>query len=112
MIMEPGGYFQSLTVIFVILGFLGLVLWAVKRYGSRFGLSRFKSQRDLTLEAHLSLGPKRDVCVISYRGKKFLLGATDHGVTLLSAIDGDGVRDGDAPGECQDAHCSKKDQGK
>lgn len=85
--MELGGYFQSLTIIFVLLGFLGLVLWAVKRYGARFGFDRFHPDRNLCLEDHITLGPKRDVCVVRYKDKKFLLGATDHGITLLSVID-------------------------
>ncbi|MDY0220924.1 MAG: flagellar biosynthetic protein FliO [Desulfobacterium sp.] len=85
--MEPGSYLQSLTVIFVILGFLILVLLGIKRYGVRFGLSSLKQHRELTIEAHLSLGPKRDVCVVRYKDKKFLLGATDSGITLLAVVD-------------------------
>jgi len=87
--MELGGYFQSLTIIFLILGFLGLVLFGVKRYGARFGVGRFNKDRELFLEDHIGLGPKRDVCVVRYRKKKFLLGATDHGISLLSVIDDD-----------------------
>ncbi|MBI9089835.1 MAG: flagellar biosynthetic protein FliO [Desulfobacterium sp.] len=87
--MELGGYFQSLTIIFVILGFLGLVLWGIKRYGARFGFNRFHQDRDLCLEDHISLGPKRDACVIRYKDKRFLLGVTDHGISLLSVLDND-----------------------
>jgi flagellar protein FliO/FliZ len=85
--MEFGGYFQSLAVIFALLGFLGLVLWGVKRYGAKFGFNRFRQERDLSLEDHIPLGPKRDVCVVRYRDKRFLLGVTDQGISLLSALD-------------------------
>ena len=84
--MEFGGYYQSLIVIFVILGFLGLFLWIVKKYGTRFGFNPMRQTRNLYLEDSIALGPKRDACVVRYNKKKFLLGVTDSRITLLSVI--------------------------
>jgi flagellar protein FliO/FliZ len=85
--MESGGYYQSIIVIFVILGFLALVLFAVKKYGIKFGMNRLNQNKDFCLEDHISLGPKRDACIVRYKEKKFLLGVTDHRISLISVIE-------------------------
>lgn len=85
--MEFGGYTQSLIIIFIILGFLALVLLVVKKYGARFGFNKPFKNKDLYLEDHIALGPKRNACVVVYKGQKFLLGVTDHRVSLLSVIE-------------------------
>ena len=85
--MEFGGYYQSLIVIFIILGFLGLVLWVVKKYGTKFGFNPMKKDKNLYLEDYIALGPKRNACVVVYKEQKFLLGVTDQNINLLSVID-------------------------
>lgn len=81
------GYIQSLIVIFLILGFLLIVLWAVKKYGIRLGLAKMGTDKDLVLENHISLGPKRDACVVRYKNKKYILGVTDHQINLIAEIE-------------------------
>ena len=85
--MELGGYTQSLIIIFIILGFLALVLLVIKKYGTRFGFNKAFKNKDLYLEDHIALGPKRNACVVVYKEKKFLLGVTDNNISLLSVID-------------------------
>ena len=85
--MEFGGYTQSLIIIFIILGFLTIVLLVVKKYGARFGFNRSFKNKNLYLEDHIALGPKRNACVVVYKGKKFLLGVTDNNISLLSVLD-------------------------
>ena len=85
--MTPDSLYSSLAVIFSILGFLVLVLFGMKRYGTRLGLKRLDSNRTLILEDRISLGPKRDACVVRFREKSYLLGVTDHHISLLAAVD-------------------------
>lgn len=85
--METVSIAQSLIFIVVILGFLCLALWGIRTYGARLGFVRFRQGRDLVLEEHVSLGPKRDACVLRYKNRKYLLGVTDRHISLISAID-------------------------
>lgn len=85
--MEPGSVMQSLVIIFIILGFLGLVLFGIKKYGARIGLDRLRPDRELQLIESISLGPKRGVCIVRYRGKRYLLGVTDHQVGLIDRME-------------------------
>ena len=90
-----GTYFQSLVVIVSLLGLLLLMLWGVKKYGLKLGFHPGMKGRELKMEDHLSLGPKRDVCIVRYRNKHYMLGVTDQRVSLLSVLD-PGKEDQDA----------------
>ncbi|MCG8564150.1 MAG: flagellar biosynthetic protein FliO [Desulfobacterales bacterium] len=83
--MALGGYLQSLVIIFSILGFLGMVLWLVKRYGLKLGVSSGRG-RDLTLEDRISLGPKREICMVRYKNRRFMVGSTDHHLSLIAEM--------------------------
>lgn len=85
--MEPASLLKSLLIIFSILGFLALALWAIKKYGGQFGLSRIQQNKNLVLEDQISLGPKRHACVVRFNSKKYLLGVTDHHISLLDVAE-------------------------
>ncbi|WP_022665970.1 FliO/MopB family protein [Desulfospira joergensenii] len=85
--MTPDSIYSSLAAIFAILGFLILILFAIKKYGTRLGMKQLRQNRTLVLEDRISLGQKRDACVVRFREKTYLLGVTDHHISLLAAFD-------------------------
>lgn len=69
--------------LFLVLGLLFLLLYLLKRYGHKAGLTRQLSS-DLKLVAQMALGPRKSVVVVRYLNKDMVLGVTDSSITLLT----------------------------
>lgn len=74
------GYFMGIALMFVMLA----LLWFGARVMKQKGGLRFLGQTpDLNVESRLSLGPRKHLLVVRYRGKRLLLGVTEHHIGLL-----------------------------
>lgn len=69
--------------LFLVLGLLFLLLFLLKRYGHKAGLTRHLSA-DLKVLGQISLGPRKSIVVVRYLNKVMLLGVTDTSISLLS----------------------------
>ncbi len=69
--------------LFLVLGLLFLVLFLLKRYGYKTGLTR-QFSLDLKILGQISLGPRKSVVVVRYLNKVMVLGVTDASITLLT----------------------------
>ncbi len=75
-------YLVSLFAIFVFV--VGLAYFAARFIGGKF--AQQKMGYGGRILSHLPLGPNRSVCVIEMSGRVFMLGVTEHSITLLSEI--------------------------
>ena len=75
-------YLLSLLVIFAFV--LAMAYFVAKLLGGRFGRSSAKSGGRMLLQ--LPLGPKSSACIVELAGRTFLLGVTEHNVSLLAEI--------------------------
>lgn len=69
--------------LFLVLGLLFVLLFLLKRYGHKAGLTRQLSS-DLKLMGQMALGPRKSVVVVRYLNKDMVLGVTDSSITLLT----------------------------
>jgi flagellar protein FliO/FliZ len=68
----------------VSLGVVIGAIWFVQRKMSRGGGVRAKKAgKPMSVVARQSLGPKASVAVVEFGGKRFLLGVTEHGISVL-----------------------------
>lgn len=65
----------------VSLGVVIAAIWLLQRRMSRGRATR--AGRPISVIARQNLGPKASVAVVDFGGKRFLLGVTEHGVTVL-----------------------------
>ena len=75
-------YLVSLFAIFAFV--VGLAYFAVRFLGGHFAQQKLGYGGRLL--SHLPLGPNRSVCVVEMADRVFLLGVTEHSITLLSEI--------------------------
>ena len=75
-------YLVSLFAIFIFV--VGLAYFAARFLGGRF--AQQKMGYGGRILSHLPLGPNRSVCIIEMAGRIFMLGVTEHSVTLLAEI--------------------------
>ena len=76
-------YIASLVVVFLFVAFLAYV--ASRFLGARFG--RVLTGGNGRVLTSVSLGPGRSVCAVAIAGRVFLLGVTEHEVSLLREIE-------------------------
>ncbi len=76
-------YLLSLLAVFAVV--LIMAYFAAKFIGGRFNAARFSASGGRILE-NLPLGPNRSVCTVEMAGRVFLLGVTDHNISLLGEI--------------------------
>ncbi len=76
-------YLLSLLAVFAVV--LVMAYFAAKFIGGRFNAARFSASGGRILE-NLPLGPNRSVCTVEMAGRVFLLGVTDHNISLLGEI--------------------------
>ena len=75
-------YLLSLLAVFAFV--VILAYFAARFLGGHFG--RAMSDGSGRLLEHLPLGPKMSVCLVEIADRVFLLGVTEHNITLLSEI--------------------------
>ena len=75
-------YLVSLFVIFIFV--VGLAYFAARFIGGKFAQQKLGYGGRIL--SHLPLGPNRSVCVIEMSGRVFMLGVTEHSITLLTEI--------------------------
>ena len=75
-------YLVSLFAIFVFV--VGLAYFAARFIGGKFAQQKLGYGGRIL--SHLPLGPNRSVCVIEMSGRVFMLGVTEHSITLLTEI--------------------------
>ena len=68
--------------VIVALGVVIAVIWFMRRRNSPAGRSR-RAQKPVSVVARQNLAPKVSVAVVEFGGKRFLLGVSEHGVTVL-----------------------------
>ena len=79
---STAAYLASLFVVFAFV--VGMAYLAARFLGGHFAKQgNAVGGRILT---HLPLGPGRSVCTVSMAGRVYLLGVTEHSITLLSEI--------------------------
>ncbi|MFC2638799.1 MAG: flagellar biosynthetic protein FliO [Mitsuokella sp.] len=79
---STAAYLASLFVIFAFV--VGMAYLAARFLGGRFAKQgNAVGGRILT---HLPLGPGRSVCTVRMAGRVYLLGVTEHSITLLSEV--------------------------
>lgn len=76
-------YLVSLLAIFVFVAVMAYV--AARFLGGRF--SQELGAGGGRILSHLALGPKMSVCVVEMAGRVFMLGVTEHNISLLAEID-------------------------
>jgi flagellar protein FliO/FliZ len=69
--------------LFLVLALLFLVLFLLKRYGHKVGLTR-QFPSGLKILGQISLGPRKSIFVVQYLNKVMVLGVTDSSITLLT----------------------------
>lgn len=75
------GYFMSVALMCLMLG----LLWFGARFIKQKGGLRFLGMTaNLNVESRLSIGPRKHILVVRYRGRRLLLGVTEHNINLLS----------------------------
>lgn len=75
-------YLVSLFAIFIFV--VGLAYFAARFLGGKFAQQKLGYGGKIL--SHLPLGPNRSVCVIEMSGRVFMLGVTEHSITLLTEI--------------------------
>ena len=75
-------YLVSLFAIFIFV--VGLAYFAARFIGGKFAQQKLGYVGRIL--SHLPLGPNRSVCVIEMSGRVFMLGVTEHSITLLTEI--------------------------
>lgn len=75
-------YFMGLALMFVMLALLWLGARLMRRQGA---LRLFGQTAALNVESRLSLGPRKQLLVVKYRGRRLLLGVTEQQINLLQA---------------------------
>ena len=81
-----GNYFFAVGFMFLMLGLLWFAAWFLKKHKAVPGASLFSSGA-IRLEAALSLGGRRTVILVRFLNNRYLLGVTDHQITLLKEFD-------------------------
>jgi flagellar protein FliO/FliZ len=76
----------------VSLGVVIGAIWFVQRRVGRSG-PRKSSTKPISVVAKQSLGAKASVAVVEFSGKQFLLGVTEHGISVLHNGDSFNARD-------------------
>ncbi|BEU87174.1 hypothetical protein TAMA11512_06380 [Selenomonas sp. TAMA-11512] len=76
-------YIASLLLVFVVV--VLMAYYASRFLGGRFGKA-IQGSGGRILE-NLALGPNRSACVVELGGRVFLLGVTEHSITLLREIE-------------------------
>ena len=67
----------------VSLGVVIGAIWFVQRRVSRGGTRTKRVAKAISVVARQNLGPKASVAVVEFGGKRFLLGVTEHGISVL-----------------------------
>lgn len=75
-------YLVSLFAIFIFV--VGLAYFAARFLGGHFAKQKMGYGGEIL--SHLPLGPNRSVCVVEMAGGVYLLGVTEHSITLLAEI--------------------------
>lgn len=77
--------FAYLVSLFAVFGFVVVLAYFAARFmGGKF--ARHITGSGGRILEHLPLGPNRSVCVVEMANRLFLLGVTEHSITLLSEI--------------------------
>lgn len=81
-------YLSALASLLFVLGLLGLLAWAVKRFALLPGQIRTKpGEKQLTVLESKTLDARNRLVIVSWRGKQFLLGSNPAGIRLLASED-------------------------
>jgi flagellar protein FliO/FliZ len=80
---STAAYLVSLFAIFAFV--VGMAYFAARFLGGHFAQQRTGTGGQII--AHLPLGPNRSICVVLMAGKCFMLGVTEHNITLLTELD-------------------------
>jgi len=76
--------FLALRVLLSLAAVLGIIWYAQRRISKG---TRSKAGRAITIVGRQGIGAKASVAVIDMDGKRFLLGVTEHQVTILHTAD-------------------------
>ena len=77
---------KTIAMLFIVLGFLFLVLVLIKKYMSPKG--RIKGDLPINVLSSLHISPKEKIEVIEVSGQRIVLGITPGRINFLTKIDG------------------------
>lgn len=88
MLGEMTGAFAALLF---VLGLLGLMVWAMKRFGLAPGQPRFptKGGKQITIVENRMLDGRNRLVIVRWRGREYLLGSGANGISLIGTEDSD-----------------------
>jgi flagellar protein FliO/FliZ len=69
--------------VLVSLGVVIGAIWFLQRRMSKGGSKAKRAGKPMSVVARQNLGPKASVAVVEFGGKQFLLGVTEHGISVL-----------------------------
>ncbi len=91
--------FLTLRVAVSLGAILGLIWYVQRRFG-RGGARRSRAEKPVTLVGKQAVSAKASVAVLEMDGKRFLVGVTEHGISMLHTSDTPAVAFG---GELEEA---------
>lgn len=86
---------------FLILGIVTVSAILVLKYAvPRIGvMKRFQQDRYFRVLGRYALEPRKALYLVTVGGRYFVLGAADHGISVISELSEQEVRDGESAGE-------------
>lgn len=79
-------YFFVVGGLFLLLAFLWLIVWTLRKRGALPGGNMF-GRNSFKIEASLPLGPKKALILVRFLNSRFLLGVTDHQISLVKELE-------------------------
>lgn len=81
-----GEFFSAFSVLFIMLGLLGLTAWAVKKFGLLPGQPKLTGKKkQLAVIDSQMLDARNRLVVVNWRGRDYFLGTGQNGVTLIDS---------------------------
>jgi flagellar protein FliO/FliZ len=75
---------RALASLAVVIGLLGLFVWALRRGVLRVG--RFASRSPIVVETAVALGDRRSLVIVAVDGRRLLLGLTPGGMLHVADL--------------------------
>ena len=77
-------FLSAFSILFLMIGTLWLLAWAVRRYGLLPGTHKIRpGEKELEIIGSQVLDPRNRLLVVRWRGSDYLLGAGSNGVTVI-----------------------------
>lgn len=79
-----GEIFSAFSILFIMLGLLGLAAWAIRRFGLIPGQPKVRgNSREIKIIENQMLDARNRLMVVNWRGKDYLLGSGQNGLNVI-----------------------------